>query len=93
MRASATMASPGGAATRGAAFRWLQLVFGILCMALVANLQYGWTLFVNPLEAKHHFGRSAIQLSFSIFVIIETWLVPVEGWLVDRLGPRPVVAA
>jgi OFA family oxalate/formate antiporter-like MFS transporter len=61
-------------------------------MGLVANLQYAWTLFVSPMEAKHHWGLSAIQLSFSIFILVETWLVPVEGWLVDRFGPRPVVA-
>jgi len=81
-----------GPLARAASYRWVQLVLGIVCMALVANLQYGWTLFVNPLEAKNHFGLSAIQLAFSIFVIVETWLVPLEGWLVDRLGPRPVVA-
>jgi len=62
-------------------------------MALVANLQYGWTLFVNPIDAKNHWGLAAIQVSFSIFVLVETWLVPVEGWLVDKFGPRPVVAA
>jgi OFA family oxalate/formate antiporter-like MFS transporter len=60
-------------------------------MAMIANLQYGWTLFVNPLDAKYHWGRAAIQVAFSIFVITETWLVPIEGWLVDRFGPRPVV--
>jgi OFA family oxalate/formate antiporter-like MFS transporter len=74
------------------AFRWIQLVMGIVCMAFIANLQYGWTLFVNPIEAKNHWGLSAIQLSFSIFVVVETWLVPVEGWLVDKFGPRPVIA-
>jgi MFS transporter, OFA family, oxalate/formate antiporter len=68
------------------AFRWGQLVLGIICMGLIANLQYGWTLFVNPIEAKNHWGLSAIQLAFSIFVVVETWLVPVEGWLVDRFG-------
>ena len=72
--------------------RWLQLVFGIICMGLVANLQYAWTLFVSPIDAKTHWGLPAIQLSFSIFVLVETWLVPVEGWLVDKLGPRPVIA-
>jgi OFA family oxalate/formate antiporter-like MFS transporter len=61
-------------------------------MGLVANLQYAWTLFVSPIDAMHHWGLSAIQLSFSIFVLVETWLVPVEGWLVDKFGPRPVVA-
>ncbi len=72
--------------------RWAQLIIGILCMALVANLQYGWTLFVGPMDAAHHWGRAAIQVAFSIFILTETWLVPVEGWLVDHFGPRPVVA-
>jgi OFA family oxalate/formate antiporter-like MFS transporter len=61
-------------------------------MAMVANLQYGWTLFVSPMETKNHWGLAAIQLAFSIFIVVETWLVPVEGWLVDKFGPRPVVA-
>jgi OFA family oxalate/formate antiporter-like MFS transporter len=60
-------------------------------MACVANLQYGWTLFVNPIDAKYHWGRSAIQIAFTIFVLIETWLVPVEGYLVDKFGPKWVV--
>src|SRR5471030_1390813 len=70
---------------------WVQLVLGVICMACVANLQYGWTLFVNPIDAKYHWGRPAIQVAFTMFVLIETWLVPVEGYLVDRFGPRPVV--
>jgi OFA family oxalate/formate antiporter-like MFS transporter len=72
-------------------YRWLQLVFGIVCMAMIANLQYGWTLFVTPIDAKYHWGRAAIQIAFSIFVLTETWLVPVEGWFVDRFGPKLVV--
>jgi OFA family oxalate/formate antiporter-like MFS transporter len=76
---------------RPGSFRWLQLIVGIVCMAMVANLQYGWTLFVNPIDAKYHWGRAAIQVGFSIFVLTETWLVPVEGWFVDRFGPKIVV--
>src|SRR3954470_9577072 len=72
-------------------YRWLQLVIGIVCMAMIANLQYGWTLFVNPIDAKFHWGRAAIQVAFSVFVFTETWLVPIEGWFVDRYGPRVVV--
>ncbi len=70
---------------------WMQLFIGVLCMACVANLQYGWTLFVNPIDAKYHWGRAAIQVAFSTFVLIETWLIPVEGYLVDKYGPRGVV--
>src|SRR5437667_439732 len=74
-------------------YRWLQLLVGIVGMAMIANLQYGWTLFVNPLDAKYHWGRASIQVAFTIFVLLETWLVPIEGYLVDRYGPRLVVLA
>jgi len=72
-------------------FRWLQLAMGVVCMAMIANLQYGWTLFVDPIDAKFHWGRAAIQLAFTLFVVTETWLVPIEAWFVDRYGPRAVV--
>jgi OFA family oxalate/formate antiporter-like MFS transporter len=73
------------------ATRWLQLAIGVVCMVMIANLQYGWTLFVTPIDQKYHWGRAAIQVAFSIFVITETWLVPIEGWFVDRFGPKIVV--
>ena len=81
----------GESATTRHMNRWLQLFIGIVCMAMIANLQYGWTLFVNPLDAKYHWGRADIQVAFTIFVLTETWLVPIEGYLVDRFGPKIVV--
>jgi OFA family oxalate/formate antiporter-like MFS transporter len=81
--------APGIAPHSG--FRWLQLVIGIVCMAMIANLQYGWTLFVDPIDAKYHWGRAAIQLAFTLFVVTETWLVPIEAWFVDKYGPSIVV--
>jgi len=60
-------------------------------MVMIANLQYGWTLFVGPIDAKFHWGRPSIQVAFTIFVVMETWLVPIEGWIVDRYGPKIVV--
>src|SRR6201991_909587 len=80
-----------GQASSWMATPWVQLVFGVICMAMIANMQYGWTLFVNPINEKYQWGRAAIQVAFTIFVVTETWLVPVEGYLVDRFGPRPVV--
>ncbi len=82
---------PGLDATKHPFFRWGQLLMGIVCMAMIANLQYGWTLFVNPIADKHGWSRAAIQVAFTIFVLTETWLVPIEGYLVDKFGPRPVV--
>jgi MFS transporter, OFA family, oxalate/formate antiporter len=71
--------------------RWLQLIAGVICMAMVANLQYGWTLFVNPIQERHGWDKASIQWAFTLFVLFETWLVPVEGWFVDKFGPRLVV--
>jgi len=67
------------------------LIIGVTCMVMIANLQYGWTLFVGPIDAKYHWGRASIQVAFTIFVVLETWLVPIEGYLVDRFGPRWIV--
>lgn len=70
----------------------VQLIAGIVCMAMIANLQYGWTVFVDPIAQTNGWGRAAIQVSFSVFVLVETWLVPFEAALVDRYGPRVMVA-
>src|ERR1700694_4260375 len=77
--------------TDGPYFRWLQLAMGIVCMAMIAILQFGWTMFVDPIDAKYHWGRATIHMAFTIFVVTETWLVPVEAWFVDRFGPQVVV--
>jgi len=73
--------------------RWSQLILGIVCMIMIANLQYGWTLFVLPIDQAHHWGRAAIQVAFTIFVVCETWLLPLEGYVIDRIGPRWTVFA
>jgi OFA family oxalate/formate antiporter-like MFS transporter len=61
-------------------------------MVMIANLQYGWTLFVGPIDQKYHWGRAAIQVAFTIFVLTETWLVPIEGYLIDKFGPRIMIS-
>lgn len=71
--------------------RWLILFFSVLSMVAVANFQYGWTLFVPPLQKHLGQEQAIIQVTFTIFVLLETWLVPFEGWLVDTFGPRLLV--
>jgi OFA family oxalate/formate antiporter-like MFS transporter len=70
---------------------WVQLISGVVCMAMIANLQYGWTVFVDPIANAQGWSRAAIQVSFAVFVLVETWLVPFEAALVDRYGPRIMV--
>jgi len=88
---TAASESVGARAHASEATRWGQLIFGIVCMVMIANLQYGWTLFVNPIDQKYHWGRAAIQVAFTIFVLTETWLVPIEGYLIDKFGPRVMI--
>ena len=70
---------------------WLQLMIGIVCMVMIANLQHGWTFFVPDIQQKFGWDRASIQIAFTLFVLFETWLVPIEGWFVDRFGPQIVV--
>ena len=71
--------------------RWVILFFSVLSMVAVANFQYGWTLFVGPLQKHLNVEQALIQVTFTVFVLLETWLVPFEGFLVDTFGPRILV--
>ena len=73
------------------AFRWTQLAIGVAAMVMIANYQYGWTFFVPDIQKQFGWDRASIQLAFTLFVLFETWLVPIEGWFVDKYGPRLVV--
>jgi MFS transporter, OFA family, oxalate/formate antiporter len=77
--------------------RWRQLILGVVCMAMIANLQYGWTLFVVPLHQAQGWTLAAIQVAFTLFVALETWTTPLNGWIADKLGPdwgpRVVISA
>lgn len=72
---------------------WIQLSVGVVTMVATANLQYAWTLFVKPIEGRFHWSEAAIQVGFTLFVLTQAFLAPFEAWLVDRFGPRLIVAA
>ena len=73
--------------------RWFQLGASVLAMVMIANLQYAWTLFVNPIREATGWGASEVQLAFTLFVLCQTWVQPLDGWLIDRLGPRGFISA
>ena len=68
--------------------RWVQLAGSVVGMVMIANLQYAWTLFVQPIQGAQGWTLLDIQGAFSLFLICETWIMPVEGWLIDSMGPR-----
>ena len=68
--------------------RWFQLVASLIAMIMIANLQYAWTLFVQPLQRGTGWKLSDIQYAFALFILFQTWVQPLDGWIVDRIGPR-----
>jgi OFA family oxalate/formate antiporter-like MFS transporter len=72
--------------------RWIQLAVGVICMIATANIQYAWTLFVPEIQTTYGWSRASIQLAFTIFVLVQTWLAPIEGHFIDKFGPRMMVA-
>jgi OFA family oxalate/formate antiporter-like MFS transporter len=73
--------------------RWFQLVASLITMIMIANLQYAWTLFVSPIQADTHWKLSDIQFAFTLFILFQTWVQPLDGWFIDRLGPRGFISA
>src|ERR1700741_4951875 len=73
--------------------RWFQLGASLIAMIMIANLQYAWTLFVQPLQAATGWKLSDIQFAFTLFILFQTWVQPLDGWLIARLGPRGFISA
>lgn len=92
MNPTSTTYISSGAPPRLIDNRWLQLVVGIVCMIATANIQYAWTLFVPEIQGKFGWERASIQIAFTIFVLVQTWLAPIEGYFIDKFGPRLIVA-
>jgi OFA family oxalate/formate antiporter-like MFS transporter len=72
--------------------RWFQLCASLVAMIMIANLQYAWTLFVEPLQGATGWKLSDIQFAFTLFILCQTWVQPLDGWLIDRLGPRGFIS-
>lgn len=89
---AATQHLSGGAHGVSDKTRWIQLAVGVICMIATANVQYAWTLFVPEIQGTFGWGRAEIQIAFTIFVLVQTWLAPIEGYFIDKLGPRLMVA-
>src|SRR5256885_3108822 len=75
------------------ATRWVQLILGVIAMMSISSPQYVWTLFVAPFQAATGASLPAIQITFSVLIVLQTWLAPLQGWLVDRFGPKLLIAA
>ena len=72
--------------------RWVQLLLGLIVMMAISSPQYVWTLFVKPLQGATGASLPALQITFSLLIVLQTWLSPAQGWLVEKFGPKLLVA-
>ena len=71
---------------------WFQLTASLIAMIMIANLQYAWTLFVEPMRTVHMWQRTEVQAAFALFILLQTFVQPLDGWLMDRMGPRFLIS-
>ena len=86
MSAAVIDSKPGNA-------RWIQLVLGLIAMMAISSPQYVWTLFVKSFQTTTGATLPAIQITFSLLIVLQTWFSPAQGWLIDKFGPKLLIAA
>src|SRR5438093_4544329 len=72
--------------------RWIQLLLGLVCMIVISSPQYVWTLFTQPLMGSLHASLAQIQITFSLLIVVQTFLSPCQGFVVDKFGPRALLS-
>src|SRR5438128_11156686 len=72
--------------------RWIQLLLGLGCMIVISSPQYVWTLFTQPLMSSLHVSLAQIQITFSLLIVVQTFLSPCQGFVVDKFGPRALLS-
>jgi len=90
--AAATVQPRADAAMAAGSTRWVQLVFGLICMMAISSPQYVWTLFTKPISAKLGVSLAELQVTFSLLIVLQTFLSPLQGFLADRFGPKRLLA-
>ena len=87
-----TVSTMNGSVSSTSSTRWIQLVLGLVAMMSISSPQYVWTLFTKSFQDNLHTTLPAIQITFSILIVLQTWLSPAQGFLVDKFGPRLLIA-
>ena len=72
--------------------RWVQLVLGLIAMMSISSPQYGWTFFTKSLQESLGVQLSTLQVTFTILIVLQTFLSPIQGYLVDKFGARILIA-
>jgi OFA family oxalate/formate antiporter-like MFS transporter len=88
------MTTVTGASTQSAtSTRWIQLVLGLIAMMSISSPQYGWAFFTKPLRDSLGVQLSALQVTFTLLIVLQTFLSPLQGYLIDKFGARLLIAS
>src|ERR1700737_2930238 len=87
-----TFSAPQTQTTSFLGSRWTQLILGLICMMAISSPQYVWTLFTKPLMAQIGVSLTQLQVTFSIFIVLQTFLSPLQGYLIEKFGPKLLLA-
>jgi MFS transporter, OFA family, oxalate/formate antiporter len=88
-----TLSAPQSQTTGFLGSRWMQLILGLICMMAISSPQYVWTLFTKPLMTQLGVSLTQLQVTFSIFIVLQTFLSPLQGYLIEKFGPKLLLAA
>src|SRR6202790_5646438 len=87
-----TLSAPQSQTTTFLGSRWMQLILGLICMMAISSPQYVWTLFTKPLMTQLGVSLTQLQITFSIFIVLQTFLSPLQGYLIETFGPKLLLA-
>ncbi|WP_298254690.1 oxalate/formate MFS antiporter [Bradyrhizobium sp.] len=88
-----TTVNRASSAQSATATRWTQLVLGLIAMMSISSPQYGWAFFTKPLRDALGVQLSTLQWTFTILIVLQTFLSPIQGYLVDKFGARLLIAS
>ncbi|MFT8516661.1 MAG: oxalate/formate MFS antiporter [Acetobacter persici] len=75
------------------AAKWRQMIAGLVCMGAISSPQYVWTLFTPVLKTDFSTSAAALQITFSLLIVLQTLFSPVQGWIARHVSPRNLIMA
>nr|WP_243444191.1 hypothetical protein [Acetobacter persici] len=75
------------------AAKWRQMIAGLVCMGAISSPQYVWTLFTPVLKTDFSTSAAALQITFSLLIVLQTLFSPIQGWIARHVSPRNLIMA
>jgi MFS transporter, OFA family, oxalate/formate antiporter len=74
------------------ASRWVQLAISVFVMMTISSPQFVWTLFAKQFQEATNSSLAAVQVTFTLLIVLQTFFAPLQGFLVERTSPRLMIS-